>query len=80
MDPQAIFANVESEGAAEILSRKLAAVEIAITKLHDAIGSTVAAVDPVHVSWLDIARLTEILHALRTLVSDDVIAAGKRLH
>ena len=32
--------------AAEILSRKLAEVEIAIAKLHDAIGSTVAAVDP----------------------------------
>ena len=34
MDPQAVFANVEHEGAAEVLSRKLAAIELAIMKLE----------------------------------------------
>jgi len=80
MDPQAVFANVEHEGAAEVLSRKLAAVEIAIAKLHDAIGSTVAAADPANVSLLDIARLTEIFQVLGTLVFDGEVAGVRRLH
>ena len=70
--------NVENEGAAEVLSRKLA-TEFAIMKLHDAIGSTVSAIDPANVSWLDVARLTEILQTLGALVSEDDTAAGRRL-
>ena len=46
-------------------------------KLHDAISSTVSAVDPANVSWLDVARLTDILQALGTLVSDDDTAGGQ---
>ena len=77
----AVFGDVENEGAAQVLSRKLAAVEFAIMKLRDAIGSTVAGIDSANVSWLDVARLTEILQALETLafgpgpdVLDDVAA------
>ena len=79
MNSAAVFGDVENEGAAEVLSRKLAAVEFAIMKLRDAIGSTVAGIDSANVSWLDVARLTEILQTLGTLVSEDDPAAGRRL-
>ena len=80
MNPEVVFGDVENERAAEVLSRKLAAIELAIMKLHDAIDSTVAAIDPANVSWLDVARLTEILQALETLAFDAEVAADKRLH
>jgi len=80
MNPEAVFGDVENEGAAEVLSRKLAAIEFAIMKIHDALGSAVSAIDPANVSWCDVARLTEILRALgTTLVSEDDTTAGWRL-
>ena len=56
MNPGAVFGDVENEGAVRVLLRTLSAIEMAIVKLLDAIGSTIAAIDPGNV-------LTELLIA-----------------
>ena len=57
MNPEAVFGDLENEGAVRVLLRTLSAIEVAIVKLLDAIGSTIAAIDPGNV-------LTELLDSM----------------